>query len=58
MANLQVFDSFPLTVSCLAQLYYSAPRMKGNFRRFTTAQIKRFIIQKAKSKHWNDLHVR
>ena len=58
MANLQVFDSFALTVSCLAQLYYSAPHMKGNFRRFTTTQIKRFIIQKAKSKHWNDLHVR
>ena len=29
MVNWQVFDSFPLTVSCLAQLYYSAPRMKG-----------------------------
>ena len=25
---------------------------------FTTTQIKRFIIQMAKSKHWNDLHVR
>ena len=29
MANLQVFDPFLLTVSCLAQLYYSAPHMKG-----------------------------
>ena len=58
MANWQVSDSFPLTVPCLAQLYYTAPRMEDNFRRFTTTQIKRFIIQKAKSKHWNDLHVR
>ena len=58
MANGQVFDSFLLTVSCLAQLSYSAPRMKGNFRRFTTTQIKRSIIQKVKSKHWNDLYVR